>query len=187
VPLQPLALLTLLNPRFRKNVQPEREATGLALLHVVMDHQEWKTLTIVEVTLHVAILQEAIRANVHQEEDDMMTIAEIMEEGALPHQEDGLMMDMVMDHHLHDEHRMIMILTIDEDHHLLVATLTRTEVEIHMLGQEVLHQGTEVAMADTRREDTQDDIGKFSTFLLLTGCPRLRGKSCRGISSFSFC
>jgi hypothetical protein len=187
VSLQSLALLTLLTPRFRKNVQPEREATGLALLHVAMDHQDWMTLTIAEVTLHVAILQEAIRVNVHQEEDDMMTIAEIMEEGALPHQEDELMMDMVMDHHLHDEHRMIMILTIDADHHLLVATLTRTEVEIHMLGQEVHHQGMEVAMADTRREDTQDDIGKFSTFLLLTGCPGLRGESCRSISSFSLC
>ena len=71
-------------------------------------------------------------------------------------------MDMGMDHRLHDEHLM-MIRTIDEDHLHQVAILTHTEAEIHMLDQEVLHQGMAVATADMTMVDIHpDDIGKFS-------------------------
>ncbi len=125
----------------------------------------------IEVPLHGAILQEAIRANVPQEEDDMMTMAVTMEGEVHHYQEDDWMTDMDMDHRPHDEHLTITILIIGEDHHLQVAILTHTEVEIHMLDHEAQTQGmaVAVAMADMM-EVTQDDIGKFSTFLLLTGC-----------------
>ncbi len=125
----------------------------------------------VEVTLHEAILQEAIHANVHQEEGDMMTTAETMDEGVRHHHEDGWRMDMDMDHHLHDEHPMIMIRTIEEDHLHQVAILTHTEIQIHMLDQEVHLQDMAVATADMRMEVIQDDTGKLSTFLLLTDLP----------------
>lgn len=126
------------------------------------------TLTTVEVHPHVAILQEVIRANVHQEEDDMRTTAETMEEGAPHHHEDDWMMDMDMDHHLHDEHLMIMIRMNGEVHLHQVVILTHIEAEIHMLDQEVHHQDMGAGMAGMRMVHIQDDIGKSSNFRLLT-------------------
>lgn len=123
----------------------------------------------VEVILHGAILREAIHVNDHQEEDDMMTMAETMEEGPPHHHEDDWMMDMGMDRHLRDEHPTIMIRMTGGDHLHQVATQTHTEVGIHMLGQEVHHQDMAVAaMVAMRMEGIQEDIGKFSKFLLLT-------------------
>ena len=76
-------------PRSRKNVQPEMWAIDLVLPHADMDRQDWTTLITIEVTLLEAIPQEAIRANVHPEEADMMTMAEITEEEARRHHGDG--------------------------------------------------------------------------------------------------
>ncbi len=126
----------------------------------------------IEVPLHGPILQEAIRANAPQEEDDMMTIAVTMEGEAHHYQEADWMTDMAMDHRPRDEHRtLITILTIGEDRHLQVDILTHTEVETPMLDHEAQTQGmaVAVAMADMM-EATQDDTGKFITFLLLRGC-----------------
>lgn len=138
-----------------------------------MDHQDLTNLTTVGVPLHGAILQEAIRANAHREEDDMRTMAVTMEGEVHHYQEDDWMTDMDMDHRLHDGHPTNTILTTDEDRHLQVAILTHTEVEIHMLDHGVQYQGmaVAVAMADMKMEVIQDDIGKFFTFLLLSDYP----------------
>jgi hypothetical protein len=174
--LEPISTLTQLirHPcshysihRSRKNALPETWAIGLVLLHVVTDHQEWTIPTIAEVILLAAILPEAIRVNAHQEGDDMMITAGIMEGGALRYHEDDWMMDMDMDRRLLGEHPTTMIPMIDEHHRRQVDILTHTEVEIHMQDQEVHHQDMEVAMADMTMADIRDDIGKFSTFLLL--------------------
>jgi len=154
----------------RKNAHNEMQAIDLVLLHVVTDHQDWTILTTVEVTLHEAILQEAIHVNVRQEED-MKTMAETMEEGAPLRQEDDWMMDTDMDHHLHDEHRTIMILMIDVDPLLQVAILTHTEVAIRMLDHEVHHRDmvAAVAMADMKMQVIQDDIERVDRHLQFNG------------------
>jgi hypothetical protein len=158
--------------RFRKNVHHVREAIDLVLLpHDAMDPQERKTLTTVEDILHEAIPQEAIHVNAHQEEDVMMIMDETMEEGALLHHEDDWMMGMGMDRLPHEGLLTIMILTTDEDHLHLVVILTPTEVEIHMPDPEAHPRDIAADMVVTRMVDTQDVTGKFSIFMLLTGCP----------------
>lgn len=118
------------------------------------------TPMIVEGPIHEAILQEAIHASVHLEEDDTMTMAGTMDDGVLHHHEGDWMMAMDMGHRLQGEH-LTMILTTDEDHHLQVVMLTHTEVEIRMPDLEVHHQDMAVAMAAMMMEGIQGDIGKF--------------------------
>lgn len=155
----------------------------LVLPHVAMDHQERKILTIVEDILHEAILREATPANVHQEEDVMMTMDGIMEEGAPLHQEDDWTTDMDMDPLPHDGGFMTMILTKDLDHlHLVAILLLTAEVKIHMRDHEAHHQDMPDMVA-MRMPDTRDVIGKFFLFQLLTGCPE-EGMSCRSTRSF---
>ena len=140
----------------------------LVLPHVATAHQKWTTHTTVEV-LHEVIHQEAIPVNAHQEEDVTMTMDETMEEGRLLRREDDWMTDM--DHLLHDGHLTTMILTTDEDHLRLAAILTLTEVEIPMPDPEAHPRDMVVDMVVTRMVDIQGVIGKFSIFLVLTGCP----------------